>query len=82
MDKNVLEMMEDYEISPEDVEAENDNFYRDQWKNAIATDDTVLGFDDWVEYAIDDSGWQEIVCSYGQGYRRLNGDDVVYYRVN
>ena len=78
-----------YEMAKQKIE--NDDLYRDQWKIAIATDDTVLGFDDWVLWTIDSNGWESIVCPYEDGYgylysiyedRRVCNETIIYYRVN
>lgn len=51
------------------------------WKEAVANDNTTLGFDEWIDEVINVDGWQNSLCTYdGQSYELPSG--VVYWRSN
>ena len=51
----------------------------DSWKRAVESDDTTLGFEDWVEEYVNKDTWASIVGAINADYGLFEGDKV-YYR--
>ena len=56
---------------------ESDNYF---WKQAVASDHTTLGFDDWVDHVLNMDGWQHELCRYDGDYKETK-NGIVYWRV-
>ena len=51
----------------------------DSWKQAVESDNTTLGFEDWVEEHVDKDNWASIVGAIDSDYGLFEGD-IAYYQ--